>query len=345
MKFKLFTTLFFSASLLNISQAFAENNSPNNNSPKICMIFDRAGKDDHSFNESTYVGFQKALATKEISNDSKIFEAKDDAQIQQAARSFVNSNCSLIFGIGVNVAEPMKKIIAQYPKQLFVTVDYIVEASNVRSIVFREDQGGFLVGAIAALKSKTQKIGFIAGMDLPLIERFKLGYESGAKFINPKIKIMTSFVGVSADGWNNPSKAEEIALSQYNQNVDIIFQAAGGSGIGIFNAAEKLDTPNNTIKRYAIGADSNQNWIKPGIILTSMLKGLGESVLFTIKDYKANKFSPGTIVYGVENKGIDWALDEHNKSIFTSEEIQKINSIKKDIASGKISVPDYYKLK
>ena len=134
-------------------------------------------------------------------------------------------------------------------------------------------------------------------------------------------------------------------MSQFNQGVDIIFQGAGGSGIGVFNAAEKIDSMNNPIKRYAIGCDSNQNWIKPGIILTSMVKGLGESVLNTIQDYKQNKFTAGTVIYGVDNKGVDWTLDQYNKNNFTNEEVAKINTIKMDIGSGKIQVPDYYKIR
>lgn len=339
MKLKLiFLSLLVSISF--ISKSYAEI------LPKVCVIFDRAGKDDHSFNEAAYKGFQTALSTHLISPESRVFEAKDDAQVQQATRSFASANCALIFGVGVNVAEPMKSLVDKYPNQKFATIDYIVPGKNVRSILFREDQAGFLMGAIAAMKSKTEKIGIIGGMDIPLVERFKLGFESGAKYINPNIKVTTSFVGVNVDGWNNPTKAEEIALSQYNnQNVDIIFQAAGGSGIGVFNAAEKLHSTNTPIKRYAIGCDSNQNWIKPGIILTSMLKGLGESLLNSIEDFKQNKFTAGTVVYGVDNKGIDWAFDQYNKSNFTSAEVARINEIKSSISSGKIQVPDYYKIR
>ena len=201
MKLKLFVPLF-----VFFCDAFMQKVSAED-LPKICIIFGRAGKDDHSFNEAAYTGFQTALSTHLISSESRIFEAKDDGQIQQATRSFANGHCALIFGVGVNVAEPIKKLVDKYPSQKFATIDYVVPGKNVRSILFREDQGGFLMGAIAAIKSKTQKIGFIAGMDIPLIERFRLGYESGAKFINPNIKVTTSFVGVSVDGWNNPTKA------------------------------------------------------------------------------------------------------------------------------------------
>ena len=331
--------LFFVLSSFFTGNIFAEN------LPKICMILDKAGKDDHGFNESTYVGFKTALSQNMISKESRVFEAKDDAQIQQATRSFSNSNCALIFAVGVNVAEPIKKLVKIYPNQKFVMIDYEVIAPNVRSVLFREDQSGFLIGAIAAIKTKTKKIGLIAGMDLPLIQRFKLGYEAGAHYIDPTIQIQTAFVSVNVDGWNNPSKAEEIALSQYNQGVDIIFQAAGGSGIGIFDAAEKLDSSPNSAKKFAIGCDSNQNWIKPGIILTSGVKHLDKSIIMNIQDYIDKKFASGTVVYGIENGGVDWILDKNNKNLFTDHELNKINKIKADIGSGKITVPDYYKRK
>lgn len=338
----LLSITFFSKTLFAISSNFS---AVDKTLPKVCMILDKAGKDDHGFNESAYKGFQSALNANSISKESRIFEAKDDAQIDQATRSFVNSKCALIFAVGVNIAEPMKKFVALYPEQKFATIDYVVPGKNVRSITFREDQAGFLIGAIAAMKSKTQKIGLIAGMDIPLIERFKLGYEAGAKFINPNIKLITSFVGISVDGWSNPTKANEIAISQFNQDVDIIFQAAGGSGMGVFDAAEKMNSIQNQTQRFAIGCDSNQNWIKPGIILTSMLKDLGKSVILTIQDLKQNKFTSGSVVYGVDNGGIDWTLDQYNKRHFSSKEIEKINSIKLDIANGKIEVPDYYKVR
>jgi basic membrane protein A len=313
--------------------------------PKICMVLDKAGKDDHGFNQSTYNGFKLALEQNLISKESRVFEAKDDAQIQQATRSFVNSNCALIFAVGVNVAEPIKKLVNIYKNQKFVSIDYELNAPNVRSVLFREDQAGFLMGVIAGIKTKTKKVGLIAGMDIPLIERMKLGYEAGAHYIDPKIEVQSAFVSVNVDGWNNPSKAEEIALSQYNRGVDIIFQASGGSGIGIFDAAEKMDATKDPIKRYAIGCDSNQNWIKPNLILTSMIKRLDKTVIQSIQDLSKNQFTPGTIVFGLDNDGIAWAFDKNNQSLFTSVELNRIKKIEADIISGKVSVPDYYKIR
>jgi basic membrane protein A and related proteins len=302
--------------------------------PKICMILDKAGKDDHSFNQEAYRGFQKAIKNLAVSNDSKVIEAKEDGQLNQTVRSFVNGKCSVIFSVGVNNADAIRQIAPQYPKQNFVVIDTIINQKNVRSVVFKDEQGAFLMGVIAAMKSKTGSIGIIGGMDIPLIHKFEMAYSAGAKYINPQIKVMVGYVGVSVEAWNNPTKAQELALSQFNQGTDIIFHAAGGSGIGVFNAAEKANKQNS--KKYAIGCDSNQNGIKPGIILTSMTKGVEKSVLDAVKDVISDKFTTGVYSYELSNGGIDWAFDENNKALFTEDEIKKINNIKTEIALNKI---------
>ncbi|KAB8030897.1 BMP family lipoprotein [Fluviispira multicolorata] len=309
--------------------------------PKICMILDKAGKDDRSFNQAAYEGFQTALKTLPISKESKVIDAKEDTQLKQAIRSFTKSNCAVIFSIGINNADAIKALIPKYPEQKFVVIDSVINENNVRSIIYREDQGAFLIGAIAAMKSKTNEIGFIGGMDIPLIRRFETAYIAGAKYINPKIKVFSGYVGISIEAWNNPTKAQELALSQYAQGADIIFHAAGGSGLGVFNAAEKKD--NLKYKKYAIGCDSNQNWIKPGIVLTSMTKGVTETVIDTIQSVIDDKFSTGKNSYGLSNGGVDWALDKYNKNLFTNKDLEKIKKIKSDIIAEKIQVPDYYK--
>ncbi|WP_186646346.1 BMP family lipoprotein [Fluviispira vulneris] len=329
------TSIFFLSLTLHTQSIHAAPNA------KICMILDKAGKDDRSFNQAAYEGFQTALKTLPISKESKVIDAKEDAQLKQAIRAFAKSSCAVIFSIGINNADAIKALIPTYPKQKFVLIDSVIDEKNVRSIVYREDQGSFLVGAIAAMKSKTNEIGFIGGMDIPLIRRFETGYIAGAKYINPKIKVLSAFVGISIEAWNNPTKAQEIALNQYRQGADIIFHAAGGSGLGVFNAAEKKE--NLKYKKYAIGCDSNQNWIKPGIILTSMTKGVAATVVDTIQSVIDDKFMTGTYSYGLDHNGVNWAYDSYNKNLFTEKDLEKIEQIKKDIIAEKIQVPDYYK--
>lgn len=310
--------------------AFAESN------PKICMVLDKAGKDDMSFNQEAYNGFQTALKTLPISKESKVIEARDDTHLKQIIRTFVNNKCSVIFSVGINNADAVKQLAPSFPKQKFVVIDTKVEHKNVRSIVFEDEQGAFLMGSIAALKSKSGKIGMIGGMNIPLIQRFERAYTEGAKKINPQIEVLVGYVGVSVEAWNNPTKAQELALNQFSQGVDIIFHAAGGSGLGVFNAAEKNNSKDKNSKKYAIGCDSNQNGIKPGTVLTSLIKGIDKSVVDTIQSIIDSKFTTGIHSYNISNNGVDWAFDKHNKDLFTAEEVNKISLIKKEITEKHI---------
>ena len=318
--------------------------------PKICMILDKGGKDDHSFNESAVKGFQNALKSLSINPESKFVEPRTDAQIPLFFNNFsTGASCDLIISIGFTPAGYLPDVAAKYPNKKFLVIDSNVENQdknkNIRSVTFEEHEGSFLVGAIAALKSSTGKIGFIGGMDVPLIHRFELGYVSGAKYINPKIKITSTYVGVTPDAWNNPAKARELAISQYNGGADIIFQVAAASGQGVFDAAEDFNKSSPGVKHYAIGVDSNQNWINPRVILTSMEKKVNVAVFNTIKDFTENKFTSGHVVFGLKEGGVLWSLDQYNQKFFTKNDIDKINAIKQDIISNKIVVPDYYKIK
>ena len=305
-----------------------------NSEPKICMVLDKAGKDDLSFNQEAYHGFQKAVKNLPVSKDSKVIEAKDENHLNQTIRSFVNEKCKIIFAVGINNAEIIKQISPQFPNQKFAVIDANINKKNVRSIVFKNEQGAFLMGSIAAIKSTTGKIGFIGGMNIPLVQACEKAYIAGAKYVNPKINVLVGYVGITVDAWNNPTKAQEIALNQYDQNADIIFHGAGGSGLGVFNAAEKASK--TSAKKYAIGCDSNQNWIKPGLILTSMTKEIEKSVIDTVQNIIDNKFTTGLFTYDVSNGGINWAFDKFNKELFTELQIKKINQIKNDIALNKI---------
>lgn len=303
---------------------------------KIGLVFDKGGKDDRSFNAAAYKGAMKAK------DDLKIFvkyvEATDDNAFESLLRAFAQKDFDLIVAIGVSQADAVKKVSAQFPKRNFAIVDAEVNAPNVRSLLFEEHEGSYLVGAIAGLTSKTNKIGFIGGMDIPLIRRFEMGYEAGAKKVNPKIKVISNFIGVTGDAWNNPAKAKELALSQYAGGADVIFAAAGASNGGLFDAAEEK-------KKFAIGVDSNQNYIKPGLILTSMLKRVDIAVFDAIRDQHDGKFTAGTRRFGLANQGIDYAIDNYNESLISAESRKKVERLRLDILDGKLQVPDYYKKK
>lgn len=302
---------------------------------KVALVLDKGGKDDKSFNAAAFEGATRAQ--KELGVTVKTVEASDDNAFELLLRSFAQKKYDLIVSIGFAQKEAVRKIAPQFPSQKFLIVDSEVNAPNVRSAMFEEHEGSYVIGAIAALSSKTGKVGFIGGMDVPLIRRFQKGFEAGAKKINPGLKMVVNYLGVSADAWNNPPKAKELALSQYEGGVDVIFAAAGASGAGVFDAAEEK-------KKYAIGVDSNQNGVKPGFILTSMLKRVDLAVFNTVKEAKEGKFTAGTIRYGLADKGVDYAMDQYNDKLVPESVRKRAELIKAEIVAKKIQVPDYYKM-
>lgn len=312
------------------------NISSHANTLKVGLVLDKGGKDDKSFNSAAYQGASKA--EKDLKIDLKYVEATDTNAIENLHRSFARKNFDLIIGIGFAQKDAVKKVAAQFPQVKFAIVDGEVTAPNVRSLLFEEHEGSFLVGALAAMNSKSNSVGFVGGMDIPLIRRFAMGYAAGAKYVNPKINVSENYVGVTGEAWNNPAKAKELALAQYSKGADVIFVAAGASNTGVFDAAEEK-------KKFAIGVDSNQNWIKPGVILTSMMKAVDVAVYDTIKEAQAGKFTGGIVHFGLKNEGVNYTVDKYNEKLITPDMKKKVEEIKKKIIAGQIQVPDYYKKK
>ena len=266
---------------------------------------------------------------------TKTVEAPDNTAYESLQRAFAEKKFDLIVAVGFHQLDAVRATAKRFPDQKFILVDENAKMPNVRSLMFEEHEGSFLVGALAAMHSKTGKVGFIGGMDVPLIRRFQLGYEAGVKKINPKMQVLVNYLGVTGDAWNNPPKAKELALDQYNRGADIIFAAAGNSGLGVFDAAEAQN-------KLAIGVDSDQDWVKPGHILSSMLKHVDEAVFDSIKSYKEGKFATGIVHYGVKSHGVDYAIDQYNAKLITDNDKKQLEIIRADIVSGKIKVPDYY---
>lgn len=300
---------------------------------RIGLVLDKGGKEDKSFNSAAYAGATQA--EKDLGIELKYVEATDVNSIENLHRQFAKKKFDLIIGIGFAQQDAVKKVALQNPNVKFAIVDGEVSTPNTRSLMFEEHQGSFLVGYLAAMKSKSKKVGYIGGMDIPLIRRFALGYSAGVKYFDKSISITENYIGITSDSWNNPAKSKELALNQFQQGVDIIFVAAGASNSGVFDAAEEK-------KKLAIGVDSNQNWMKPGFILTSMLKRVDKAVYSTIEDLKNGKFTSGVVRYGLKDKGIDYAVDQYNEKLVTPADIKKLDAVKADIISQKISVPDYY---
>ncbi|MCC6277159.1 MAG: BMP family ABC transporter substrate-binding protein [Oligoflexia bacterium] len=300
---------------------------------KVGLVLDKGGKDDKSFNAAAFKGASDAA--KDFDIELKVVESPDDASYEPAIRGLAERGFQLVITVGFAQSDALKKISPQFPKTHFAIVDAMVDVPNVASLLFSEHEGSYLVGYIAGSKTETGTVGFIGGMDVDLIKRFELGYREGVLKANPKAKILTNYVGVSSEAWMNPTKGRELTLSQIGRGADIIFSAAGATNSGVFDAVEEK-------KKFAIGVDSNQNWVKPGRVLTSMMKRVDLAVYNTIKAEKEGKFVWGNKFFGIADKGVDYALDEHNAALISDELKKKVEQVRTDILSGKIKVSDYY---
>lgn len=298
---------------------------------KVGIVFDIGGKDDRSFNAAAYQGMLRAK--KDLPIVYRDVEPGDPTSIEPALRAFAQYGYNLITGVGFAQGPILEQVAKDYPQLHFVIIDSVVEAPNVASLLFKEHEGSFLVGMIAAYTSKTGKIGFVGGMDIPLIHKFATGYAEGAKYVNQNMQVMTNYVGITDAAWNNPGKGRELANAQYDLGADVIFAAAGNSGLGVFDAAEAY-------KHFAIGVDANQNWVKPGFILTSMIKRIDNAVYSVVKDETEGKFKGGVRVFGLDNDGVGYAMDEYNKHLIPPDVIEKVEQAKRDILTGKIKVTD-----
>lgn len=313
---------------------------------KVGIVFDIGGKNDRSFNAAAWSGMQRA--EKELPICLYDVEPGNPTSIEPAMRAFAEKNFDLIIGVGFAQGPIMQKVAEDYPNIKFAIVDGVIfEAdgktpkANVASLVFREHEGSFLVGMIAAEKSKSGVLGFIGGMDIPLIHKFQTGYEEGAKSVNPNVKFVTNYVGVTDGAWNNPGKGKELALSQINQGADVIFTAAGNSGLGAFDAVEQFGVnANNEANKFVIGVDSNQNHVKPGFVLTSMVKRVDNAVYDVVQEVLGGSFAGGFHVFGLDKDGVAYSMDDYNKSLISPEVLQKVEDSKKKIVAGEIKVTD-----
>lgn len=296
------------------------------------VVYDAGGKFDKSFNEAAYNGIEKFK--KETGVGYLEFEVQADAQREQAFRKMAQRGADPIIGIGFSQESAIKKVAAEFPNIRFAIIDSVVDLPNVQSIVFKEQEGSYLVGVLAALASKTGKVGFVGGMDIPLISRFQCGYAQGAKAANSNVEVIGNMTGTTPSAWNDPTRGAELAKGQFDRGVDVVFAAAGGTGIGVYQAAKDNG-------KLAIGVDSNQNHIHPGTMLTSMLKRVDVAVYNSAKAAKDGTWKPGLTVLGLAEDGVGWALDDNNKSLITDDMKAKVEAARADIVSGKIQVHDY----
>lgn len=294
---------------------------------KVGVVFDSGGRGDKSFNDSAWAGVDKAkaeLGVEEISVETK---ADKDYEVNQSAMA--EKGCDLVICVGINQLAALKRVAPKFPDTKFALIDAVLDEPNVRSLTFREEEGSFVVGYLAGLMSKSGKIGFIGGMELPLIKKFQVGFEAGAKTANgATVMLPAKYTG----DWNNADLAKEAAKVLYSQGADIVFSAAGRAGLGAIAAAKEAG-------KFAIGVDSDQDYIAPGTVLTSMIKHVDVAVFNTIKDLKEGKFSSGSVVYDLKVGGVGASPFSHTKDLVGEDNIQKLDAISKKIVSGEIQVP------
>ncbi|MTI10545.1 BMP family lipoprotein [Curvivirga aplysinae] len=296
------------------------------------VVFDMGGKFDKSFNEGVYNGVERFKS--ETGEKYREFEVTNETQREQAIRKMAQRGSNPVLGIGFAQADAISKVAAEYPDTDFAIIDMVVDQPNVQSVIFKEHEGSFLVGLLAAMKSETGKVGFIGGMDIPLIRKFACGFEQGAKFANPDVEVIQNMTGTTPAAWNDPGKGSELTRAQFDQGVDVVFAAAGGTGVGVLQTAADEG-------KYSIGVDSNQNHLHPGSVLTSMLKRVDVAAYQVFKSANEGTFEPGFNEYGLAEGGVGWSLDEHNKDLITAEMKEAADLAEADIIAGAIRVHNY----
>ncbi|SFL45490.1 BMP family lipoprotein [Shimia aestuarii] len=294
------------------------------------LIFDLGGKFDKSFNEAAYNGAARWAG--EHGTSFREIELQSEAQREQALRRFAEAGNNPIVMTGFAFGNVLSEVAPDYPDTKFAIIDMVVDAPNVRSVVFNEHEGSYLVGMMAAMASKTGTVGFIGGMDIPLIRKFACGYVQGVKAVNPDATVIQNMTGTTPAAWNDPVKGSELTKAQISQGADVVYAAAGGTGVGVLQTAADEGI-------LSIGVDSNQNYLHSGKVLTSMMKRVDNAVYEAMKE--GDNLDMGIYVMGVANGGIDYALDQHNEALVTGPMKREVDKAKEAISSGALSVHDY----
>jgi basic membrane protein A len=298
---------------------------------KPAVVYDMGGKFDKSFNEAAHTGAEAFKA--ETGIDYADFEIQNDAQREQALRRFAQKGYDPIIAIGFSQAAAVEKVAKEFPNSHFGIVDMVVDLPNVRSILFKEHEGSYLVGIMAAMASTSKKVGFVGGMDIPLISRFACGYAGGAKAAGAT-DVFANMTGTTPAAWGDPVRGGELTKAQFAQGADVVFHAAGGTGIGVLQAAADEG-------KLGIGVDSNQNGMQPGHVLTSMLKRVDIAVMDAFMDVKENDWSAGFSVLGLAEGGVGYAMDDNNKDLVSAEMLVAVEAASAKIIAGDIVVHDY----
>lgn len=297
---------------------------------KVGIVLSTGGLGDKSFNDSAYRGLEKAK--KELGIKFKYVEPASPTEDEEFLRQYADAGYDLVIGTGFQMTQSLKAVAKDYPNTKFLMIDDTVDLPNVKSLVFKEQEGSFIVGALAAMMSKNNMIGFVGGMENPLIKKFETGYRQGAKYINPNMKVLVVYT-TGPNPFNDPVRGKENAISEINQGADVIFHAAGGTGMGVIAGAKEK-------KVYAIGVDSNQDEVAPGVVLTSMIKNVDVAVFDTIKDLQEGKFVAGKALYGIKEDGVGVTDFKYTKDIIGKEKLDRLETVRNKIKSGELKISE-----
>jgi basic membrane protein A len=306
----------------------------------VGVVFDVGGRGDKSFNDGAYVGAERAI--RDLGARVRFIEPGEGTDREAGLRLLAAEGMDLVIGVGFIFSDDLTQLSAEYPNVLFAGIDYappvdstgavIQPPANLAGLRFREEEGSFLVGAIAALVGNSKRLGFIGGMDFPLIHKFEAGFKAGVNAVCSDCTVVAQYAGVTPEAFRNPGRGQELALSQYQSGVNVIFHASGSTGLGVFEAARRRG-------KLAIGVDSDQQAEAPGFILTSMVKRVDEAVFGAIKDVKDGTFKGGIYQLGLAESGVDYVYDEHNRSLIPDSVRTRVEALRAEIVAKRITVP------
>jgi len=306
----------------------------------VGIVFDLGGRGDKSFNDGAYLGAERAQ--RELGARVRFIEPGEGSDREAGLRLLAAEGMDLVIGVGFIFSDDLTQLAGEYPNTRFAGVDYAValDASgnplpppaNLAALKFREEEGSFLVGALAALVGNSRRVGFVGGMDFPLIHKFEVGFRTGVRAVCPECEVVAQYAGVTPEAFRNPGRGQEIALSQFQSGVNVIFHASGSTGLGVFEAARRRG-------KLAIGVDADQYAEAPGYILTSMVKGVDQAVYDAIRQVKDGTFRGGIFQLGLKEKGVDYIYDANNRALIPDSVRATVEALRAQIIAGDISVP------
>jgi basic membrane protein A len=306
----------------------------------VGIVFDVGGRGDKSFNDGAFLGAERAI--RELGTRVRFIEPGEGSDREAGLRLLAAEGMDLVIGVGFIFTDDLTLLAREYPNTQFAGIDYAVTVdasgqpvqppANLAALKFREEEGSFLVGALAALVGNSKKLGFVGGMDFPLIHKFEAGYRAGVRQVCPDCTVIAQYAGVTPDAFKNPGRGQELGLSQYQQGVNVIFHASGSTGLGVFEAARKQ-------RRLAIGVDADQYAEAPGFILTSMIKGVDAAVYGAIRQVKEGTFRGGIFELGLKERGVDYIYDANNRALIPDAARARVEGLRQEIIAGRIAVP------